>query len=128
MLIKLFAVRRSEYNLVVFSFGFQCRYSPVYRLALHDHSGESTIWIVVHTFPFVRGIVAQIVQVYFRQPFFCARAKMDSLTNPSSISGKTVIISIRIFAKLFIFLSISQFLFFIFVFFIINSRWDMSQV
>lgn len=63
VLVELFAVWRREYHLVVVALRLQLRYAAVYRFALHHHSGESAVRIVVYAAPFVSGVVAQVVQM-----------------------------------------------------------------
>ena len=94
MLVEALPVGRGEDHLVVVALGLQCRDTAVDGFTLHHHTGTAAIGIVIHAAPFVEGVVTQVV------PFFSARARIDSCTKPSSISGNTVMISILIYKNL----------------------------
>ena len=70
MLIKLLAIGRCKYHLVIIALGLQCRYATVNRLTLHHHASKSAIGIVVYAAPLISRIVAQIVQMYLGQALF----------------------------------------------------------
>ena len=61
MLIEAFTVRRGEDHLVVVALSLEGGDAAVDGFALHHHTGAAAIGIVIHTAPFVEGIVAQVM-------------------------------------------------------------------
>ena len=68
-LVKLFAVRRGEYNLVIVTLRFQVGYGAVYRFDLHYHSCFASEGVVIDLAVLVCGVFTQIVDHYFAQSF-----------------------------------------------------------
>ena len=69
-LVELFSVGRGENHFVVVTFGFECRDTVINGLALHHHTCESAIRVVVYPTMLVVGVVAQVVHMNFYQAFF----------------------------------------------------------
>ena len=66
---ELFAIRRSEDDLVIVTLGLQRADGTVDGFALHHHAGKAPVGVVVHAPPFVKGVVSEVVEVDFCQAF-----------------------------------------------------------
>ena len=79
-LVEALAVGRGVDHLVVCALGLQGRDGTVDRLDLHHHAGLAAEGIIVRASPFVRRVVAQVVQVDLRQPAVL-RAPQDGIVS-----------------------------------------------
>ena len=80
VLVETLTVRRGKNHLIVVTFCLQGRDTAVDGLTLHHHSCTTSVRIVVHATPFVKGIVTQVVQTDLCQSFLlcpCQYALMD---------------------------------------------------
>ena len=72
-LVKTFAVRCREDDLVILPFGFQMRDQTVNRLYLKHHPCSETKGVVIHLAVFVQRPIPQIMHVYLTKTFgLCA--------------------------------------------------------
>ena len=53
LLVEGLAIRRYIDDVIVVTLCLQGSDASVYWFALHHHSGASSVWIVVHSFPFI---------------------------------------------------------------------------